>query len=329
MKVVYMAKTPLAGVCEKMARAVNEYLKPHVEARVLNCGPGKHRWYCRKPKELVPHYSIKNPAAVEDCLRWGDVFHCMANVGIRSPFFDPYSPVRMLKKKRWVYQWHGAQIWPFELVFKPEDYPFVKFLHIGQGWVESTKEQAEFFAPFFERFGAETMPNIVMADDPLHRPKPWAERLDRVGFAPSQKNESAVNRKGIAVTRANMRGVKPDIIMGVPFEECLKRKSKCKLGIDEIVTPMYHLSALEFLCQGTPVICSYTDKTEEVLKDATGCDRMPFLNCSPDTLQIMLDGWRDLSEEEREAMGKDARAWIDEFYHPRQLIERYVEHYQS
>lgn len=327
MKILYTAKSPLAGVCELMCRVVNQYLRPEHEARVLNAGPGKHRWYCRPPADLVPRYSIKNAGHVDECLKWADVIHCMANVGVRSPYFRAYDPARLLRDKRWVFQWHGAQIWPFRQVWFPEDYGAVKFIHIGQGWVQT---QAEWFAPFFEKWGAKVVPNLITVDDPLHVPMPWAERRDSTGFAPSQRNEGAVNRKGVEATKQHFQGFRHDLIMGVPFEECLNRKRRCKLGIDELVTPMYHRSGLEFLAQGTPCLCSWTQETWDTMREATGADRMPFINCKPQDLRRKLEWyWRELDEEAREQMGREAREWIDEFYHPRMLIERHLAVYEK
>jgi len=324
MKILYTSKTPLAGVCEKMCRTINKYFGGEHEARVLNKGPGKHRWYCRDPKKLVPAYRVDNKDHVSECLEWADVIHCMANVGV--VFFGRED---LLRKKTWVYQWHGAQIWPFERVWLPRHYPHVRFLHIGQGWVESAQDQSKFFKPFFEQHGAIVVPNVITGDDPLHTPLPWSKRhrCPVVGFAPSQRNDGAVNKKGVGLVKRESGGVRVDLICGLAFEDCLKRKQKCKLGIDEVVTPMYHLSGLEFLAQGTPCICSYTSETERILKDATGSDRMPFINAKGKTLNGKLRAWADLGTADRELMGKEAREWFDEFYHPRLIIEKYLDVY--
>jgi hypothetical protein len=324
MNILYASKTPLAGVCELMARCVNQYLKAEGHsARVLNRGPGKHKWYCRD-KSLVPHYSIEESKHVADCLRWADVIHCMANVGVRSPYFLRHGGPALLKTKRWVFQWHGAQIWPFTAVFFPEDYPHVRWIHIGQGWVQT---QSDWFQPFFEKHGARVVPNLISIDDPLHVPLSWDERKDRIGYAPSTRGEG-VNRKGIPLTTNSMVGFRHDIIHGVRFEECLRRKRICRLGIDEVVTPMYHRSGLEFLSQGTPCICSTTAKTDRVLMEATGCDAVPFINSTPGTLrQKIVWYWKELDDAERQEMGLQARAWMVEYYHPNMLIRKHLEVY--
>lgn len=333
MKILYMAKTALAGVCEKMTRIVNSYCKPAHEARVCNAGAGKHSWYQRPPEDLIPQYSIKDEDHVSECIEWADVIHCMANVGIRSALLSHIDKERLLKSKRWVFQWHGAQVWDFADVWHPDDYKHVRFLHIGQGWIQT---QRDFFDPFIEKWGLKVVPNLITGDDPLHTPRPWSERKNKTGFSPSQNREQAVNRKGIKATLGVLHATRYkathpslDLIHGMPFERCLSRKAKCRLGIDEVVTPMYHLSGLEFLAQGTPCICSTTPHTDDVLRRVTGCDRIPFINADIDSLSVALQRYWARSDDDRQEMGREARSWFDQFYHPRQLVEKYIDVYEE
>jgi len=326
MNILYMSKTSLAGVCQKMARVVNAYCAPAHSARVCNSGPGYHTWYCREPKSLVPQYDIKNHDHVKECIEWADVIHCMANVGVRSVFFHRFDKQALLKSKVWVHQWHGAQIWNFRTVWEPEDYRHVKFIHIGQGWMQT---QMDFFGPFIEHWGLKVVPNIITSDDQLHQPSPWHSRKDKTGFAPSNQKEDVVNYKGVQKTLNAMRGTQYDLIMGNPFERCMKRKNKCKLGVDEVFTPMYHLSGLEFLSQGTPCVCSMNKETEDTLRRVTGCDRIPFISATIDSLKAVVRRYWDGRDDLRMEMGRDARSWFDEFYHPRQLIERYIDVYEG
>jgi len=320
MKILYASRSPLAGVCELMARCVNEYFGETHEARTLNRGPGRHQWYRREGVDFA-HYNIANRNQVDDALAWADVVHCMANTSAR----DMNRP-DLLTRRVWVFQWHGAQIWPFERVWREKDYSKVRWIHIGQGW-----QRDAFFKPFFDRWGARVIPNIVTMDDPLHKPAPWEDRLDRIAFAPSTSRRKAVNRKGIEETVKGMSGVyQYDLISETPFQECLKRKSVCRLGIDEVVTPLYHRSGLEFLSQGTPCICSYDAFTEQTLKDATGSPTMPFLNAVPDNLRSVISRYfKDFTIDDRQELGKYARRWMEHYYHPRRLLKLYFDVYEK
>lgn len=318
MKILYASKSPLAGVCELMCRIVNEYTEH--EARVLNRGPGRHRWYCR-PGVPVPRYNFKKDEERRECLEWADVIHCMANVGV----INLQCP-DLLKKKVWVFQWHGAQIWPFSQVWRSRHYRYVRWIHIGQGWIEG---QMDFFGLFIKKWGLKVIPNLITIDDELHQPLPWDERSIDVAFAPSTSSEGAVNRKGIPqVEAACRRVVKLDKIHHATFENCMKRKQRARLGIDEVVTPMYHRSGLEFLSQATPCVCSYNADTERVLLEATGADRMPFINSTPSGLRGFLVTYFQQPEVLRRTMSQEAREWIEKYYHPKELIKRHLEVYE-
>jgi hypothetical protein len=316
MKICYAAGTPLAGVAELMARCVTEYTEH--EACVLSKGPGKHAWYVRKPCKFR-RFNVKDAKDCRKATEWADVIHCMANVGCRN-----LKVPDLLKKKVWCFQWHGAEIGGLRAAFQPSDYPHVKWIHIGQGWIE---RQQEYFDGF-KQWGFKVVPNVI-ADDEIHRPVPWGKRTtDLVSFAPSNSKPGAVNKKGIPeVRRACKDRFKLDLIMACQFEECLKRKRRAVLGIDEVVTGMYHRSGLEYLAQGTPCIVGYNDKAERILKDATGCDSMPFIHATPGNLREVIDGFLSLPTDVQEENGKQARKWFEESYHPRIILKHHLEVY--
>jgi glycosyltransferase involved in cell wall biosynthesis len=118
-----------------------------------------------------------------------------------------------------------------------------------------------------------------------------------------------------------------DLIMSTPFEECMKRKRRAQVGIDEVATPMYHRSGLEYLAQGTPCICRLNAFAERILKDATGANSVPFVNSTPATLRETISEMLS-NDGALQVLGQVARVWIDEFYHPRELLKRYFEVYE-
>lgn len=328
MKILYASRTPLAGVCELMARCVNLYTDH--EAAVLNKGPGRHRWYCRHetdgrepaPKRDKPfpfaRYSILNQDETDHALKWADVIHCMANTSARD-----MGRSDLIRKKTWVFQWHGAQIWPFERVWLQEDYRRVRWIHIGQGW-----QRDKWFRPFFDHFGCKVIPNIISIDDILHLPAKIDFESFVVGFAPSNSGRG-VNTKGIDGIRSTIPKKWLRLIKGQPFEHCLRMKQTCLLGIDEIATPLYHRSGLEFLSQGTPCICSYDRFTENTLKKVTGSDRMPFVHADENSLRSCVERFRGMKKDELIERSADARKWMESYYHPCHLLRRYFEVYDA
>jgi hypothetical protein len=282
------------------------------EARVLNNGPGRHGWYLR-PGVKIKCYDLKDKAQVREALEWTEHVAAQANIGARN-----LGAVDLLKKKTWSWTWHGCeQNGCLDRSFFPEDYKYVRWLHIDQGWIA---RQASFFA----KFDLKVVPNLISIDDPIHRPIPWADRLQRVAFAPSNTKTGAPNDKGVAFTEKLFDGLPLKVLFRKPFEECMREKQRSVIGIDELVTTSYHRSGLEFLSQGTPCLCTTGMPARMALADATDSATCPFVDFSG------ADGARGWSERflampaaEQEAIGQAARAWIERYYQPKALLDRH------
>jgi hypothetical protein len=320
MNILFCANTPLAGVCELMTRCVNQYLAPEFQARCLSRGPGKHSWYKRKDKIKVPCYDVRNKDHIKECLEWANFVAFQANASLRT-----LGRPDLIGKMRVSHMWHGGQFWPFSRIWLPDDYPHIKFTSIGQGW-----NRDPWFRQF-DQFGLKVVPNIISTEDEIHTPLPWKNRTKvLVAFSPSTIKATAVNRKGVQeVEHACKDTFELELIFSCTFEECMRRKRRAQLGIDEVVSPLYHRSGLEFLSQGTPCICSYDDFTASCLKEAVGSDTVPFINSSPTTLRDTIRRYMGLPDDVKEQQGKEARAWIDKYYNPRRLLERHVEIWKS
>ncbi len=319
MKILFACNSPLAGVTPRTARLVNKYFKGFHEARILINSVGPFECYTKgwpdsKPSKFM--YNIKNEKDVQESIKWADVVHCNANVGIRML---GGSAKKFLKKKIWVFQWHGAQLWPFRTVWEKEDYKYVKWAHIGQGWIRDK---------FFDKFKIRILPNLVDIEDDLFTPLSWEEREDKVGFSPSTLKSGLANEKGVDEVKSACKDVTLDLINGISFDDCLRRKKTSILGIDEVVKPYYHLSGLEFLSQGTACICSYDSLAADNLREATGSATVPFLNADPDNLRELVRGVMSNKELLRSA-GTESRYWMENFYHPKDILSRYLDFYRE
>ena len=315
MRIVYACNTPLAGVSPRVARLINDHFKGEHEARLLINKIGPFGWYLQKRDGYaLKQYSITKKSDVNKCLEWADVIHCNASVSART-----MGRLDLLKKKVWVFQWHGAQIWPFERVWHREDYKHVKFAHIGQGWNRDK---------FFAEFDIRILPNLVSMTDEIHQPLKWEEREEKVAFSPSTRSKTVVNKKGVDEVELACKDVNLEVINNVTFEECLRLKRNSILGIDEVVTPYYHLSGLEFLSQGTACVCSHDSFTSKILKEATGSETVPFLNANTGNLKELVHGV--LADQGLlRSVGEESRLWMEEYYHPKDILSRYLNYYRE
>jgi len=148
-----------------------------------------------------------------------------------------------------------------------------------------------------ERFypSAKVVPNIVtnFSSFPCDISKPV-----RIGYSPSnfrRARECRWDTKGYIETRsilnkfvkkAKKKGlsVDLDIMEGVPFDECLRRKSSCDIVIDDLVTGSYHMSSLEGLASGALVLAFVDERVREqtmMLADGTF---LPLVNTKLENL---------------------------------------------
>jgi hypothetical protein len=69
--------------------------------------------------------------------------------------------------------------------------------------------------------------------------------------------------------RANQGGMTVDIITGVPYEDCLTRKSWSHIGIEEFFTGSYHLSFLEYMALQCAPIGYLDQQTKDAMAAVT------------------------------------------------------------
>jgi len=178
------------------------------------------------------------------------------------------------------------------------------------------------------------VPNVVDILDPLYTrtDMPIYER-PRVSYAPSNTNMRGWDDKSYGTVGAVLKRMKLareityDLIAGKPFEVVLPTKRLANIGVDEISTGSYHLSSLEYLSLGVATIARIDTLTEKVLKDLTGCDRLPWIDASKDTFEnslravLKLKGWDE--------HGRYARIWMERYWNPTLLCKHYIKMYED
>ena len=125
------------------------------------------------------------------------------------------------------------------------------------------------------------------------------------------------------------KNIEYDIIINVPLNECLKRKSKCNIIIDECVTSSYHRSGLEGLALGKMTICSIGKEVEKVIKDTCGCDNIPFENIWIDNLENELIKIIDLGREYINNKGEENKKWMERYWNPIDIANEYINYYEE
>ena len=128
--------------------------------------------------------------------------------------------------------------------------------------------------------------NPISLYDPIYFPK-YNNKKIRIGYSPSTLIKKSIwADKGYVETIPILEEIKDifknkieiDVIIDVPLDECLRRKSMCNIFIDEVKTDSYHRSGLESLGMGIATICSVSNKVERVFLKSAKATQNPFIN---------------------------------------------------
>lgn len=121
-----------------------------------------------------------------------------------------------------------------------------------------------------------------------------------------------------------------DIIKNVPWKECIERKRRASIVIDECKTGSFHLSGLEGLALGKVTFCFLNEEVENALKKYTGSDTVPFENCHHTKLKDRLQEMLRLDPSEIYQRGLKNREWMERYWHPalitREFEQLYLRH---
>ena len=179
--------------------------------------------------------------------------------------------------------------------------------------------------------------NVIDFTTPQYNLNPVQEKV-RIGFSPSRKQKMGQwHDKGYSQTETVLNNIKKiygdsvdiDIIHGVSLEECIRRKSRCNIIIDECVTSSYHRSGLEGLALGKLTICSLSPDVEKILLSSSGAQVSPFFNVWINSLETELNKIVDAGLDFILEKGKESRSWMEQHWHPQTIVNEFTKIYDS
>jgi len=177
------------------------------------------------------------------------------------------------------------------------------------------------------------VPNVVDIEEIRPHKRPPLRRVPVVSYAPSNHNGKGWNDKGYAFTapilkKMQLRGlIKYAPVIKRPYELMMQLKSGADIGIDEVATGSYHLSSLEYMALGVPCICRLDEKTQEVVRNLTGCDWLPWVDANEHSLERIL---RDIIQKQQwPGLGARSRRWMEQYWSPEVLLNHYIEMYEE
>jgi len=178
--------------------------------------------------------------------------------------------------------------------------------------------------------------NVLDFLDPRYNVKEKDPSVVKIGYSPSNKTPTvgAKHNKGYHETVKILRKLKAhygkrieiDIITETPHWECLKRKSRCHLLIDECVTGSYHKCTLEAMALGAIPFNNMSDELFSVVKNVTGANDMPIARVGIPLLPKALSNYIENKNLREEKMSR-CRPWMDKYWHPKKVIKDYLKVY--
>jgi len=113
-----------------------------------------------------------------------------------------------------------------------------------------------------------------------------------------------------------------------PFEENLKIRQPANIHIDEVSSGSFHLSSLEALSQGKATIANIASWMENVIKEVTGCDEIPWVVSDASNLRKTII---ELCKDQDNLLNiqKKSREWMEIYWNPEAILENYMEVYKS
>lgn len=196
---------------------------------------------------------------------------------------------------------------------------------------------SQYHATLKEYSSCKIVRNIIDFTDPQYTPIK-IDSIIRIGFSPSRTNKFGKwHDKGYPETILILNNIKKkygkfveiDIITDVPLSECIYRKSRCNIIIDECVTASYHRSGLEGLALGKMTICSLSPEVEKVLINSSKSNTIPFINIWKNDLELELCKIIDSDISNILQIGESSRDWMNTYWHPTSIVNEFIKIYDA
>ena len=185
------------------------------------------------------------------------------------------------------------------------------------------------------------VPNMVPIFDPeyLGVVTKWEDTHPVVSYAPSNINGKGWDNKGYPETTGVLHELQrshtftKEIMVGVPYEECMAKKRWAHIGIDEFMTGSYHLSSLEYASMGCVLVGRVDELTMAAIEKVAGEEALsgiPWLQTKDvNHFKVVMENLLRTPVQELNKMGAFNRRWMEKYWNPKTLVKIYEEAYKK
>ncbi len=318
MNILHFSKTPLAGAPIRLVKALQKHTD--YQARLVDL----ERW------GIFDHdvIHVENPDEVRVLAEQADIIHLHNYLDFHSKEFYPVDFTLLQRQgKFFVRHFHSTSM----LV--------AATMGISVAELLASPIPAIVIAQYPERFfpKAQVVPNIIPQDDSNYQPNHnlpeygivYSPSIDRSAWGDRWNTKGKPETVSLMKKVARHTGCKINYTKNrQPLAQVMQDKCQAAIIIDELVTGSYHLSGLEGLSLGKPVLAFLDHRIVQVLQGISGSKCCPFINVRlEDAFEPLL--YLLEHSDEAKAIGQAGREWIESYWADHKLIQHYVDVYDT
>jgi len=318
IRVVHFSVTPLAGAPIRLVQTLNRLTR--ISARLIDL----------TRFGIYDHDVVfdESPQEAQRLVEQADILHLHNYIDLDCRQFAPIDFKKLLSAgKRIVRHFHSTSDWIAEQ------------MGISENELLECSLPSMVIAQYPERFftKSQVTPNLIPHSHPLYSPIEGREPEFDIFFSHT-KTAGAFERRWdtkaapemirIIQQVADRTGCSYRIMTGKSLSEVLEAKQKARIVIDDLATGSYHLTGLEGLAQGKPVLSFLDERCLHLLRHFSGSEHCPFINVrledAKEVLLYLLD-----HPDECKAIGNASRDWLLSHWNEKKLIEFFVQAYKQ
>lgn len=318
INVVHFSITPLAGAPIRLVQTLNRLTQ--INARLIDL----------TRFGLYDHDVVfdETPQEALHLTEQADILHLHNYLDLNSKQFAPIDFQNLfINGKQVIRHFHSTSDWIAEQ------------MGISEAELLKCRLPSLVIAQYPERFfkKSRVIPNLIPHSHPLYTPLEDQKPEFDIFFSPT-KTAGAFERRwdtkaAPEMTRiikqvAARTGCSYKIMTGKPLSEVLKAKQKASIVIDDLATGSYHLTGLEGLSQGKPVLSFLDERCLHLLRHFSGSEHCPFINVRLEDAQEILIYLLN-HPNVCQAIGAASRKWVISCWNDEKLIKFYVKAYTT
>lgn len=323
LNIVHFSKTPLAGAPIRLVRALRQHTNYTVNLIDLQ------RWGIFDCDVIY----AENPEYALSLAEKADIIHLHDCLDEESQLFELINFKKLRQQgKMLIRQFHSPRL------------AIARGLEITESELLASSIPSIVIAQYPERYfpHSRVVPNIIPHNSELYLPG-TSNSVPEICYSPTKPfsawdgSQDYIKRwstKGSPETIeiieqvALETGCKAQFLTGKTQAEVMKAKQQAIIVADELVTGSYHLSGLEGLSVGKPVVSYLDPRTIHTLQEISGSTICPFVNVRLENLRTVLVHLLN-NLDEVEHLGIASRQWIEKYWSDKSLVKHFADVYEQ